>query len=243
MEIVASQLKNAIRRKGWSISQTAEECEVDRSFLSRLLGGGSPPRVRSGRLTAEVDERYQRLADKLALDDPDSFIEAVVRAQRSTAIRSPQRVIRRTTGSLQLPEDFKSRYSRFSSIIAAHQPLKSKADLRLLLFACVEDVDRSLPFRVEHELSELDSRSRTSDLFASPPHCKPASKTHDYLGTPPSRSCVGIRTEYSPRTMFCRLASEALERVDYGDEAGPIIEECMGLALMFDELAAIAHAS
>ena len=81
MRPIAEMLATALREKGWSISGGAAACGVDRSFLSRLVGGYPPPRTKRDRLLADEDERYKRLAKGLGFDPPELLIKAAVREQ------------------------------------------------------------------------------------------------------------------------------------------------------------------
>ncbi len=79
--VISQQLEDALLRKGWTIQQAAQQAGVDRSFLSRLVGGRVPPKTKTGRKVATHDARYRRVAEALDLDG-DAFIEDVVRLQR-----------------------------------------------------------------------------------------------------------------------------------------------------------------
>lgn len=79
--MIAPQINEALQRKGWSITEAAAKAELDRSFVSRLAGGHSPPRTKKGRKNARHDERYPQLARILGLDE-STFVDEVVRLQR-----------------------------------------------------------------------------------------------------------------------------------------------------------------
>lgn len=64
---VAERLRTAMGEQGLDITSLASRANVDRSFLSRLLGGGPPPRSREGRETC--DDRYRRLGSSLGLGE------------------------------------------------------------------------------------------------------------------------------------------------------------------------------
>lgn len=85
---LAETLRRAIAQKEWTISRAAREADVDRSFLSRLMSGHPPPRARDGRLNAELDSRYQKIAAALELNE-DIFLEQVIAAQEATGARDP----------------------------------------------------------------------------------------------------------------------------------------------------------
>lgn len=85
---LAETLRRAIARKEWTISRAAREADVDRSFLSRLISGHPPPRARDGRLSAELDARYAKIAQALSLDE-GVFLDQVVQAQEATVGRDP----------------------------------------------------------------------------------------------------------------------------------------------------------
>lgn len=85
---LADTLRRAIAQKEWTISRAAREADVDRSFLSRLMSGHPPPRARDGRLGAEMDARYAKIAQALSLNE-DSFLEQVIQAQEATVGRDP----------------------------------------------------------------------------------------------------------------------------------------------------------
>lgn len=83
---VTEHLIEAIKRKAWTVPEASKQAGVERSFLSRLMTGGPPPR-RRGRRTSEPDDRYYKIAN--ALDLPvDEFIGAVKEAQAREAIRA-----------------------------------------------------------------------------------------------------------------------------------------------------------
>jgi transcriptional regulator with XRE-family HTH domain len=91
--MVADELRSAMMKKGWNISRTARESDVERTFLSRLLNGSPPPRAKMGRQTAEADPRYHRIAKALDLSDSGAFIQAVTEVQdgASTPETLPER--------------------------------------------------------------------------------------------------------------------------------------------------------
>ena len=72
-------LKQKRKDKGLTVTAFAKKAEVQRSFLSRLLNHGKPPRERTGRKPAREDTRYNSLAEVMGLSDEEkvTFIQKV----------------------------------------------------------------------------------------------------------------------------------------------------------------------
>lgn len=87
--MIADTIRHAIAEKEWTISRTAREASIDRSFLSRLLSGHPPPRARDGRRDASIDPRYSKLAQALELD-VDGFVAQVRKEQLLRPGREPE---------------------------------------------------------------------------------------------------------------------------------------------------------
>jgi len=73
---IAEVLQTAMDNHGLNTYTLAQKAKVDRFFLTRLLQGYRPPRMRKGRKTAKYDERYKRLARMLDIEE-EPFLELV----------------------------------------------------------------------------------------------------------------------------------------------------------------------
>lgn len=184
--MIAEMLKTALYDKGWSISQAASESRVDRSFLSRLTTGKTPPRSRKGRQTADLDDRYRRIARALGLDVED-FIQEVARAQRRAETAAVERALPSLRGQLPDPlvKHFNSLCRSFWNRVREVVPPPDMGG-----FLTISNVFFAAPMtsgmvcRLEQSIAGLPSyplahrlvRSQTLDGF----------KRRDYLGTPPA---------------------------------------------------------
>jgi hypothetical protein len=69
VKTVAGIISEYVNKSGRGISALAKKAQVNRLFLNRLHLGQKPPRVRAGRIRAEHDQRYRRIARAMEIDE------------------------------------------------------------------------------------------------------------------------------------------------------------------------------
>ncbi len=228
MSEIGSLLKDAIEKKGWSITEAAREIDVDRSFLSRLLSGSPPPRKLTGsRTTAGPDDRYQKIARTLELNE-DSFLERVTVEQRRRFRSRSETPEPEKTAPAAL-DTIKERYPKLQHLLNPDSLGKGIAALQNL----AEDSLAALLSRFEAQ--SWQERIKGSRYSSDPNRYL----DHDHLG---SRHGSGFRFLYLSDSQICQQIAEVLTDdrsrqaggyEDSGDETSAARVE---IASMFIEL-------
>lgn len=235
MTDIATILNEAILARGWNIKKAAKEIGVDRSFLTRLVKGGRPPRLREGtRAAAVADHRYQKIATSLDLDK-DLFLGLIHDEQ--TKVHSPRNVspketppLPETTGGLCFSTNFIHRHGDLYTIVAENQPFQGKQSFLQILKSAI---DLLLPLQ----------EARRWKLHLPPtsdrrhPHSFRLTE-HDHLG---SRFNSGSSSSRQEDAKTCLRLAEKLTDLDIGDTShNPESRKAqIAIASLFYELAHI----
>lgn len=147
--MIGEEIRAALARKRWSIARAAKESGVERTFLSRLVNGSPPPRVKKGRQTAEIDPRYRRLAEALDIPNPGAFIQEVIAAQASPLApelsEQQKAFLRHLWGRLNVDPEYKADISALLNyfVRATGSPYKAQR-LRRLFFETFKPLSPSI---------------------------------------------------------------------------------------------------
>ncbi len=192
---IADLLQKAVAQKGWSVTEAANRIGVERSFLSRLLAGKTPPKKREGsRSTGRPDARYIKIAKTLGLNE-EEFLKAVAERQAARQAQSSKKPT--TTHGFIPPKEIRRRYPRLRRILEDHLPLLGTA---AFLRVANEAVDKLLP------TSAAQIWQKPLDSLRSPEDSLPSAQ-RDHFGALPGSI---PRRSKDEDAQICRRIAEAL---------------------------------